>query len=540
MAEHNATASVEPRGRGLRIVLFGNPAAGKSSLLGALWQVGQSQEAVLGGKITDRSGGLTELHQRLYTNQPRETLQEVSAFPITFEPTGDNKGDPIDVILVDCDGRAAQEFLTQNVNLASASGALARTLLNADALLLIVDPSAGSAALEREFQLFSNFVQTLETYRANRNEVAGLPVFLVLSKCDLLSKPTDPAATWVQRIEDGKRKIDKRFQDFLAKTPNRESLTFGKVDVHVWGTAIKRPQLADRPAKPQEPYGVAELFRQCFKAAGAFEETRQTAQGKLRLAVVGFLGVIGAMASAAAMFFLLRPTEEYSRLEAAVRENVPGQKAPAQDRLKEPLKERLEALIKVQKDPTFSALPPETQEEVKRLREEIEAYQRLNQRFVELVQDPRFIKDDSELKKVAESLDQWSLSPDYREHIEEWRDTRLGKKEQQFRKDIKILEEAAKSEVAWLLQQADEGKKLQKPGGVFVAGGGTAQERRDWLAQVDKFLKLPPRHEPTDRIPNSSMTYSAVNRFRKVEAARIELAGVKENLINLSRLVANQ
>ena len=50
-----------------------------------------------------------------------------------------------------------------------------------------------------------------------------------------------------------------------------EDCHFGKADdpmmhayvhVHLWATAVKRPALAESPAKPREPYGVAELFRQ--------------------------------------------------------------------------------------------------------------------------------------------------------------------------------------------------------------------------------------------------------------------------------------
>ena len=72
----------------LRIVLFGMPAAGKSSLLGALAQVSRTQEHLLGGHLTDLSQGLTELQQRLYEEGPRRTIEEIVPFPITFEPLG--------------------------------------------------------------------------------------------------------------------------------------------------------------------------------------------------------------------------------------------------------------------------------------------------------------------------------------------------------------------------------------------------------------------------------------------------------------------
>ncbi len=49
-----------------RIVLFGMPDAGKSSLLGALAQAAQSQQELFHGKLIDKSHGLLELQKRLY------------------------------------------------------------------------------------------------------------------------------------------------------------------------------------------------------------------------------------------------------------------------------------------------------------------------------------------------------------------------------------------------------------------------------------------------------------------------------------------
>src|SRR5579872_5060628 len=49
----------------LRVVLFGMPDAGKSSLLGALGQAAQTQEHVLNGHLTDLSRGLADMQRRL-------------------------------------------------------------------------------------------------------------------------------------------------------------------------------------------------------------------------------------------------------------------------------------------------------------------------------------------------------------------------------------------------------------------------------------------------------------------------------------------
>src|ERR1700730_13739236 len=81
-----SSASVSPLSRqGLRIVLFGMPDAGKSSLLGALAQAAQTQEHVLNGHLTDLSHGLAELQRRLYEEAPRQTLEEVVPYPVAFD-----------------------------------------------------------------------------------------------------------------------------------------------------------------------------------------------------------------------------------------------------------------------------------------------------------------------------------------------------------------------------------------------------------------------------------------------------------------------
>src|SRR6516225_3751542 len=88
----------------VRIVLFGMPAAGKTSLLGALAQAAQTQEHLLHGRIEDRSHGLTELQHRLYDEEPRRTAEEVVPYPIDFEAFPDDqpvKAQHLDAVLID-------------------------------------------------------------------------------------------------------------------------------------------------------------------------------------------------------------------------------------------------------------------------------------------------------------------------------------------------------------------------------------------------------------------------------------------------------
>src|SRR4051794_34192676 len=101
-----AAPATAPAGQALRIVLFGMPDAGKSSLLGALAQAAQTQEHVLNGRLIDKSQRLLELQRRLYEDRPRETLEEVAPYEVSLEPFGPKGGPappPVSAVLCDCD-----------------------------------------------------------------------------------------------------------------------------------------------------------------------------------------------------------------------------------------------------------------------------------------------------------------------------------------------------------------------------------------------------------------------------------------------------
>src|SRR5580692_4567610 len=88
-----ALPDVEGDANTLRIVLFGMPDAGKSSLLGALVQAAHTQDRILQGRLLDLTNGMAELWRRVYEDRQRETLEEIVAYPVVYEPyPGDAEG----------------------------------------------------------------------------------------------------------------------------------------------------------------------------------------------------------------------------------------------------------------------------------------------------------------------------------------------------------------------------------------------------------------------------------------------------------------
>src|SRR5580765_4433356 len=162
----STTASIVPTfARGaFRIVLFGMPDAGKSSLLGALAQAAQTQEHQFGWKLIDKTHGLVELQRRLYEDRPRETLEEVAPYPIALE-TFSSQGNPpslgAEAVLFDCDGRVASELLVRKDALENGLSKrdLAQAVLKADTLVLPVDVAADSSRVKRDFGQFARFLR---------------------------------------------------------------------------------------------------------------------------------------------------------------------------------------------------------------------------------------------------------------------------------------------------------------------------------------------------------------------------------------------
>jgi GTPase SAR1 family protein len=511
--------------RGLRVVLFGTPGSGKSSLLGALWQAAQSQEALLGGKIDDASGGLAELHNYVYEQKPEGNDDDLALYPISVS----NNGQSLDATLIDCDGEVAQECLAKSQAALDSRSEGCKALLGADAILLVVDPTAGTAQIDKEFQQFGNFIHLLEKHRSQRNEVVGLPIYLVLTKCDAIAKPSDAGSAWLTKIEEGKKRVDKRFQEFLAKYPYRAELPFGKVDLHVWATSVKRPALADRSAKSEEPYGVAELFRRCFQSASEYHHRRQKARSRLNIALFGYGSLIAIMACAAAFFFAIRPDVELTTLTNEINETLP---AEHKDWLKEPprFEERLQKLAHIEENASFKKIPFDLQQKVKEAEVEIKKYKELSDVML-TIPLPKSARSEDSLQQIEESLDRIKMPQAY---DEAWQQTKLLKKKQQYAQDVASYRKAAGEYEVWLDKEVKHSYDLIKRGNFLqnkevleatkdkglLTRTANETDRKKWLKEAEDFLS--PKHrfkDSTEFIPGSTtIAYGdVVSKFQSKE-----------------------
>ncbi|MCE9532820.1 MAG: hypothetical protein K8T89_17115 [Planctomycetes bacterium] len=433
----------------LRIVLFGMPDAGKSSLLGALVQAAHSQERALQGKLSDYPNGMADLWRRVYDDRPKETLEEIVPYPVLYEPAAKGSGLPskVKAILYDCDGRIANDLLAQHLKLDrdSKQGSLARAVLDADALILAIDASAGQEQIDIDFREFGIFLGVLEAHREHRREIGGLPVFLALSKCDLLAREAVSRGEWEQRVALRRRQVKESFAEFLDANAPGTLPGFGTVELRISPTAVKWPNLKDLPAKPREPVGVAELFRDSIRAAYGFRNRAVRSDHRLRW-TVGIVSGFLAMAAAVAiiMFVTGGPEVKIGGLADMVAKFEARDK-PLPDRLTGDLQKRLEELNELRDHPEFDKLPMNRKTYILDRIEEVHAYQKLRDelRILPIPERARDLRDLKEIEDLlaanpvpAKFAEEWDKAPppleiDRRRRLEECQTLREGVAEMQ-------------------------------------------------------------------------------------------------------------
>jgi hypothetical protein len=531
----------------LRVVLFGMPQAGKSSLLGALAEAARTQERTLGGRLADLSHGLDDLNHRLYDEQPRETLEEIVPYPAAFEPFDGVEPETdhrSDVLLFDCDGRVANDLLSgrRAPTEDAPAGSLASAVAHADALILVVDAGASPTHLDNDLGEFVRFLRLFRRDRGERSEVGGLPVFLVLTKCDLLARPDDTPAAWRERVAARKAEVGRRFRDFLDEdeTDDEDAVPFGELDLELAATAVKWPPLAGAPGQPREPWGVAELFHRAFASASRFRGRRLSAERRLFWTVL-FSGVLvtGLIAFGVGLF-LTQSAVAPVALAAKVESYRAREGLTPSVRLTEPLQRKIGELSDLINDREFPRLSTEQQQYLKDRLAELEAYRDYKDKLLRL-RPPAEARSVEDLTEMERQLRTELAAP--QPYEAEWHQTDAVLLRDKWLDDIKALKRAATEAQEWYQQLAQRGNRL------LLFADRTAENAplpwAQWHENIAALLREADRppfrageklRESRDLPGAPAVTYAPALTFPSVESAKSQWDKVRQRLERLRDL----
>lgn len=396
-----------PTGAAAHILLYGWPGGGKSTLLAALARAMEVQERSLGGRILDVSQGLRRLREEVYGQAAAAGTDGARQFPIEFQPFVDGKAsesDQFHAVLLECD-------CTDLARPESKSDPIFR----ADAVLFVVDAAAADDQLETHWQQFRQFLQRFRKERGRRTDEPSLPFWLVLAKCDRLAKPGDNLAVWSERMEMRKEEVAQRFGEVLHQDP---ASGFGTVRFAAAATGIKQPMLTNATGQSEEPFGVAELFRDALIAARAHRDKKVKGELNLRRLVAATGLVAAAIAGFAIVSPLVRSYWKPSPALTALTAFRSGEGTPPAGHLTEPIEQRIDQLRSILAEPGFDRLSHDDQAFATQRLEELERYRDFAAAMRRLNPLPE-LRSLDDLKRLGQQLQMEAAPP--KQFAESWK-----------------------------------------------------------------------------------------------------------------------
>lgn len=485
-----------------RLLLFGHPGSGKSSLLGALVRAAETQGEVLGAEVVDTTHQLTPIRDHLYAGTAFKTTRtELVCDPIGLCPLRTNPNPdtvPSAVELIDCDGIAATSLLRNPDSLAGAGdrSALASAVVQADLLVLVVNAGASDSELRAAFEDFLAFLERLQGGKEFRREVGGFPVFVVLSQCDRLALKGDTRSQWEGRVRGNLRRVTNRFNEFLeehsaALDEDTPYLPFGSVNLQEYAVAVRRPACYGDSGVTNEPYGVAELFRDAFAAAKSHRDRARASDRRLLATVWALIAAVGVLISGVMAMAVFQPPPADPGLADRVRV-YEIQEAPAAVRLAEKtITRNKRTLTRFRDDPGFFSLPEDLRTFVEGRLREINDYQSYSIRLAAVAApaESRSLDDLDRIQTVLTT--EAALPPEYT-----WADTEAAQLRDKWLADVPLIRQAEGRWQEWYLGLVNQATGLTL----------TRSFEGNWRGRVEAMDAVSSRlpWNPADPIPGSA------------------------------------
>jgi hypothetical protein len=226
----------------------------------------------------------------------------------------------------------------------------------------------------------------------------------------------------------------------------------------LWATAVGRPALADAPAKPREPYGVAELFRQCLESARTFDAREGKAGRRLGWTVLGSVGLLALLGLLALGILAANSGQGPSALERSVDEYRVRAQARSPARTPQDLDQNLARLKSFQKDKAFAELPKEKQDYVGEQINKLTTFRALEEKLGQVL-SPRLATSERQLQDIEDSLDQIKRKVP-KEYRAEWDATQFGKLAEELPNEVKVLRRATAGAEEWYRRLYGKGKDI--------------------------------------------------------------------------------
>lgn len=506
----------------LRVVVLGMPGAGKSSLIGALSQVAATQEDRRHGHPTNDGHAVAELRCRSCPDSPPESLDEIVPCDSKLEACSKLGVSRLQAVFVDCDGRAANAVLSRanSISVSENESRLAKTIVEAETLILVMDASEQN--LDSTASEFARFLRLLQQGRGERSEVGGLPVFLVLSKCDLLAHHADNSQRWHDRIDASKQHLARCFAECLAHQPGQK-WQFGGLDLHICATAVKRPRLVDIEKEPQELFGVNELLRLNLALSRSYHRRVRRSEVLLRWVAGATVTWVAVMSCLAIALVFTRPVGRPSGLADRVERLRMREehKSPA-ERLREPLKSKANQLEQIRGHLDFRRLSTDDQRFIDRRLEELEAYMDYKAALESAALLP--ITSEIELQDAERRLQsELAPPPDY---ALEWNDTDAAKLRATLTDQLNDLQDRLAAARNWYSQQAIEAERWR----TFADGKPTSTlSWETWLQRAQRIGQT---------APPESLSAPSMLTFESVAAAHQNQLSAKARLRRLGDRIA--
>ena len=432
-----------------RVLLFGHRGAGKSALIGALLQAGETQGETLRGEVVHSSTELPRIRYAVYSGTKLEPSQrELVSYTVRLRPwrVGTKPvGDPLTVILDDCDGKAAESLLEnpEPITRRDPNSPVAKAIVGADAIVLLVDAASTDAEMAEAFAEFDTFLKVVGSAKTDAREVGGFPVLLVLTQCDRLARPGDTTRVWQARVDDRTDAAWKAFDAFLKDADPHDGpapfLAFGSVDVTVFAVAVRRPALPDAAAPANQPYQVAELFRDCFAEAKAHRARVRASDTRLKWTIRLAMTALTVLFTGLATVAIFPPHPAGPALADKVRLYLAGER-PAAVRLADgEIDRNRNTLLRFKSDSEFPTLEPDLRVLVESRLKEIEDYDAFRGKLADATA-PASARSLPDLAKIrAVLLTTLALPPEYA-----WGETAAAELRRKWLADADAIEAAEK------------------------------------------------------------------------------------------------